>query len=349
MHEICKRLARFGINVRAITSWFEGLKHTERIDGYYVQRIGTHENYILHIPRILRQYSDWAQVIVEDMSKVPLMTPLFRHQRTSVIAIVHHLNRDIYFQELPLHKAIIAYILESIMPKLYSLLPDVTLVAVSKSTREELGRLGANLRRIRIVPNGINEYELNDGNLTCKDPKPTIIFFSRVKKYKQPHHVLLAFRKILKQITDVKLVIAGKGTERLFKYLRRLKIDHATEIYGEVDDETKSRLLSRAWILVQTSRKEGFGITVLEAAICGTPTICYDVPGLRDAVKHMKTGILVNLNDINELAKAIILLLRNEALRDSLSRNAYHNARRFSWDKSARTFVKILEELQNGD
>jgi len=349
MHEICKRLARFGINVRAITSWFEGLKHTERIDGYYVQRIGTHENYILHVPRILRQYSDWAQVIVEDMSKVPLMTPLFRHQRTSVIAIVHHLNRDIYFQELPLHKAIIAYILESIMPKLYSLLPDVTLVAVSKSTREELGRLGANLRRIRIVPNGINEYELNDGNLTCKDPKPTIIFFSRVKKYKQPHHVLLAFRKILKQITDVKLVIAGKGTESLFKYLRRLKIDHATEIYGEVDDETKSRLLSRAWILVQTSRKEGFGITVLEAAICGTPTICYDVPGLRDAVKHMKTGILVNLNDINELAKAIILLLRNEALRDSLSRNAYHNARRFSWDKSARTFVKILEELQNGD
>jgi len=345
MHEICKRLARLGVNVRAVTSWFKGLKRIERIDGYYVQRVGTHENYILHVPRILRQYSKWAEVIVEDMSKVPLMTPLFRHQRTPVIAIVHHLNRDIYFQELPLHKAIIAYILESIMPKLYSLLPDVTLVAVSKSTKEELGRLGANLQRIKIVSNGINEYELNDGSLTRKDPKPTIIFFSRIKKYKQPYHVLLAFRRVLKQMTNAKLVIAGKGTECLFKYLRRLKIDHATEIYGEVDEETKSRLLSRAWVLVQTSRKEGFGITVLEAAICGTPTICYDVPGLRDAVKHMKTGILVNLNDIDELAKAITLLLRNERLRNSLSRSAYHHAKKFSWDTSARTFIKILEEL----
>ena len=345
MHEICKRLARLGVNIRAVTSWFKGLKRIERIDGYYVQRVGTHENYILHVPRILRQYSEWAEVIVEDTSKVPLMTPLFRHQKTPVIAIVHHLNRDIYFQELPLHKAIIAYILESIMPKLYSLLPDVTLVAVSKSTKEELGRLGANLQRIRIVPNGINEYELNDENLTCKDQKPTIIFFSRIKKYKQPHHMLLAFKKILKQITNAKLIIAGKGTESLFKYLRRLKIDHATEIYGEVDDETKSRLLSRAWVLVQTSRKEGFGITVLEAAIHRTPTICYDVPGLRDAVMHMKTGILVNLNDIDELAKAITLLLRNERLRNSLSRNAYHHAKRFNWDRSARTFIKILEEL----
>ena len=333
------------MNVRAVTSWFKGLRHIERIDGYYVERVGTDQNYILHVPRILRQYSEWAEIIVEDTSKVPLMTPLLRHQRTPVIAIVHHLNRDIYFQELPPHKAIIAYILESIMPKLYSLLPDVMLVAVSKSTKEELGRLGANLQRIRIVSNGINEYELNDESLTCKDPEPTIIFFSRIKKYKQPHHVLLAFRKILKQNSNVKLIIAGKGTEYLFKYLRRLKIDHATEIYGEVDDETKSRLLSRAWVLVQTSRKEGFGITVLEAAICGTPTICYDVPGLRDAVKHMKTGILVNFNDINELAKAITLLLQNERLRNSLSRNAYHHAKRFSWDKSARTFIKILEEL----
>ena len=277
------------------------------------------------------------------------MTPLLRHERTPVIAIVHHLNRDIYFQELPWCKAIIAYILESVMPKLYSLLPNVALVAVSESTKKELGKLGANLRKIRIVPNGVNEneYKLNDVRLTCKDPEPTIIFLSRVKKYKQPHHVLLAFRKILKQVANAKLVIAGKGTEFLVKYLRRLKMDHVIKIYGEVDEETKGRLLSRAWVLVQTSKKEGFGITVLEAAIHGTPTICYDVPGLRDAVKHMETGILVPPGDIEALAKTVIMLIEDRKLWRRLAENALNRAKEFNWDRTVEKFVKVIDDVTN--
>jgi len=345
MHEICRRLARRGVEVHAVTSWFPGLKRLEEMDGYTVERIGTHDDYILHIPRILKHYSDGADVIVEDTSKAPLMTPLLRPKKDmSVIAIVHHLNQEIYFHEIPLTKAIIAYTLESLMPRLYTRLPRTVLVAVSKSTVQELIRLGANPSRIVIMPNAIDITKVkNNPHPKAKDVTPTIIYFSRIKKYKQPHHALLAFKKVLKYIPNAKLIIAGKGTEILAKYVKKLGIEHAVEIYGEVGEETKIELLCRAWILVQTSKKEGFGIVVLEAAACRTPTVAYNVPGLRDSVKHMETGILVEPENVDSLAYKIVLTLTNSELRKRLAENAYRYAQQYSWDEATRKFMKVLK------
>ena len=350
MHEICRRLARRGVEVHAVTSWFPGLKRFEEIDGYTVERVGTHDDYILHIPRILKYYSDWVDVVVEDTSKVPFMTPLLRSKKDMpVIAIVHHLNQEIYFHEISLSKAIIAYTLESLMPRLYTRLPRAVLVAVSKSTMQELVRLGANPSRIIIVPNAIDVTKIkNNPHPRAKDITPTIIYFSRIKKYKQPHHALLAFKKVLRYIPNAKLIIAGKGTDILAKYVKKLGIEHAVEIYGEVDEETKIELLCRAWALVQTSKKEGFGIVVLEAAACRTPTIAYNVPGLRDSVKHMETGILVEPGNIEQLAKTIVWLLTDEALRNRLAENAYSQTQQFSWDRVVELFITFIKGVLNG-
>jgi glycosyltransferase involved in cell wall biosynthesis len=344
MHEISRRLARRGVRVHAVTSWFPGLARFERLDGYTVERIGTHDDYALHVPHVLRHYSGWADVIVEDTSKIPLMTPLLRSARgTPVIAVVHHLNRRIYFRELPPHKALLAYILETMMPRLYSHVDSTLLVAVSRSTREELVDMGADPDRVFIVPNAVNPAPPGDPGPVEKDSRPTVIYFSRLKRYKQPHHALLAFAELLKRIPDARLVVAGKGTEALAKYARRLGIDHATEVYGEVDEETKRRLMCRSWVLIQTSRKEGFGIVVLEAAACGTPTVAYNVPGLRDSIRHMETGILVEPNNPMQLAEAVEQLLLDNRLRGRLSENAYRYARSFNWDRSTDRFHALLK------
>jgi len=350
MHEVCRRLARKGVNVHAVTSWFPGLKRFEEMDGYTVERVGTHDNYILHIPRILKRYSEWADVIVEDTSKAPLMTPLLRPRKNvAVVAVVHHLNRGIYFYELPLLKAIIAYALESLMPRLYTHLPRTLLVTVSESTKRELIKLGANPDKITIVPNGITVTKNNDDfHPPLKDPRPTVIYFSRIKRYKQPHHALLAFRRVLREVPDAKLIVAGKGSQTLFKYVEKLGMTHAVEMYGEVDEETKMKILCRAWILIQASMKEGFGLTVLEAAACRTPTVAYNVPGLRDSVKHMETGILVEPGNIEAFAEAVIRLLRDSKLRSRLAENAYRWAQRFDWDKTAEDFLNILRGVADG-
>ena len=346
MHEICRRLACRGIKVHAVASFFPRLKRFEKLDGYTIERVGTHDDYILHVPRILKRYARHADVIVEDTSKAPLMIPLLRPKKDKpVVAIVHHLNREIYFQEISLPKAVIAYTLETIMPWLYTHLPRTMLVAVSQSTKQELIKLGANPRKITIIPNAINNTKTSNPELPPKDPDPTIIYFSRLKKYKRPHHILLAFKEVLRHVPNAKLIIAGKGTDTLAKYAKKLGIEHAVKVYGEVDEETKRILLCRAWIHVQTSKKEGFGIVVLEAASCKTPTIAYNVLGLRDSIKHMETGILVPSGHIGALAEAITMLIQNRGFWRKLAENSFNYAKLYNWNKSAEKFVKVLEGI----
>src|SRR6202012_1712530 len=70
-------------------------------------------------------------------------------------------------------------------------------------------------------------------------------------------------------------------------------LEQTVSMPGKVTEQTKSDLLSRAWLTVAPSLGEGWGLTVLEANTLGTPTLAYDVPGLRDTVRHGETGWLV--------------------------------------------------------
>jgi len=98
-----------------------------------------------------------------------------------------------------------------------------------------------------------------------------------------------------------------------------------------------------AWIHVLPSTKEGWGISVVEAAACGTPTVAYDVVGLRDSVKNMETGLLVPFNGVNALAGAMTEMLVDEGLRGGMSRRAREWATRFSWETTAKKALGAIE------
>ena len=99
--------------------------------------------------------------------------------------------------------------------------------------------------------------------------------------------------------------------------------------------------MSKAEVILVTSVKEGWGLIVPEANALGTPAIAYDVDGLRDSVKHEKTGIIVN-PDANHLSKAIINYLQNNELKMKLSKNALDYSKRFGWDKSAKESLGVV-------
>jgi len=84
-------------------------------------------------------------------------------------------------------------------------------------------------------------------------------------------------------------------------------------------------------------------LNVLEAAACGTPTVAYGVAGLCDSVRDGVTGFLARNGDVRDLANKIIRILEDEALRERLSRNCLKYARQFSWDKTTKQFIKILD------
>jgi len=350
MHEILSRISKKGFEVIAITSGFRGLKRLEHIDGYSVLRVGGHETYLFHAVKALLRYVRWADVVVEDTSKVPLFLPLLLGRfGKPVIAIAHHLNREIYFEELSPLKAWIAYDMESLMPRLYTEIPNTRFAAVSQSTCEELIELGAKPNRIAVVPNGVDvsKYKPETCNpMNQKSEEPTVLYLSRLKRYKRPLHALYAFKLISRDVPEAKLIIAGDGELKgdVERSVKELALEDRVQVLGRVKEEEKIRLLQRAWVLIQTSRKEGFGLTVLEAAACGTPTIAYENGGFRNSIKDAETGLLVPQGNVKALALAILNVLADEELREKLTINAVRWAREFTWERSTKAFMGLVRE-----
>jgi glycosyltransferase involved in cell wall biosynthesis len=114
---------------------------------------------------------------------------------------------------------------------------------------------------------------------------------------------------------------------------------------GFVDETAKRELMRRAWVHALTSPKEGWGITNIEAAASGTPTVASDSPGLRDSLVDGQTGLLVPHGDVEALAGALRKVIEDTALRTRLSDGARAFAARFTWDRSADLTVQHLEEV----
>ncbi len=339
IHEIGKRLAKKH-EVTLFCSRYPGSLKGEVIDGIEIIRDGgKFTTYIYAAVKYLsklrkRDYD----VVVDDINGVPFFTPLY--SRKPIVAIIHHIvGWKIFRRELPLPLAVIGYLCERSIPYIYR---NCKFVTVSESTKEELKRFGIKESNITVVPNGI---DLNP-HLGKKSEKPVVVYFGRIKNYKRVDHILKAFSIVKRKIPDAELVIAGRGEITHLKNLAKdLNIDGSVIFMGEVDEKRKVEILSSSWVYVIASTKEGWGISVIEANACGTPAVAYDVPGLRDSIKHGYNGLLVENGNIEALANAIIHLLKDDELRKELSRNAIEWAKQFSWDKSAEEFERLIQSL----
>ena len=215
-------------------------------------------------------------------------------------------------------------------------------VTVSESTRRDLVELGYPEERIHIVPNGLDWNTYHDCPSLARDKEDTVAYVGRITPYKRLEDILKAWRRMEQEHPQAKLVLAGrpdrKYLERLKRLRERLGLKQVEFKANIPQEEEKKLLLAKAKVMVYTSTREGWGQTVLEAAACKPPAVAYNVPGLRDSVKHMETGILVKPGDTRGLAEAVTLLLTDERLRRRLGENAYRHARRFSWDHTAEEF-----------
>ena len=114
---------------------------------------------------------------------------------------------------------------------------------------------------------------------------------------------------------------------------------------GFVTEERKRELLRSCWGTVLPSPKEGWGITNVEAAACGTPAIAADAPGLRESVVHGETGLLVPYGDAAKLADALGSLAADPSRVMRLGLAGRHFAERFSWNRAADLTEAHLAEV----
>lgn len=341
LHEIFGRLVERGHRVTALTSGWPGCEARAVLDGIDVHRAGRRYTFSVAAPVYFRRHlaHEPFDVVVEDLNKVPVFTPFWTE--VPVLLLVHHLFGGTAFREAGLPLALGTWLLERPVPRVFSRHP---VVAVSESTRADLVARGLSPERIEVIPNGIEIDRYEPGGLRTRASVPTLLYVGRVKRYKGVDLVLEALALLVAQGLDVRLVIAGTGDHlpALRRLATRLGVEGRVELAGFVSEERKVALLREAWIHVLTSPKEGWGITCLEAGACGTPTVASDSPGLRDAVIHEETGLLVPHGDVVALASALAGLLRDRARREAMGRRARTFAERFSWDASAEAFEGAL-------
>ncbi len=334
-HEIAKRLVLRGHKITLFTAAFKGRKKNETIDGVEIIRSGGHYTVYLKAPQFYRKHAGEFDVVVDEINTRPFMTPKFVSDGTPVIALIHQLAREFWFYEMPFPINWIGYhILEDRWLKNYTDIPTIT---VSQSTKNDLIDLG--FQDVTIIPEGISFKPLPD--IPEKEKEPTLVFVGRMGYAKRPDHVMEVFIHIKKRITNAKLWMVGDGSMR--NALENKKLNGVT-FFGYVDAEKKYELMSRAHAILVPGVREGWGLIVTEANAMGTPAIGYNINGLRDSIRDGETGLLCEPNS-EAMAERANELLKDDNLRERLSRNALAWAGEFEWDRSAEEFMRAIKSV----
>jgi glycosyltransferase involved in cell wall biosynthesis len=212
------------------------------------------------------------------------------------------------------------------------------LVAVSPSTAHALRDIGVSRDRIRVVHNGVEE----PGPRADRSPEPLFVAIGRLVEYKRIDLLLRLWERV-RPVTGGRLVIVGDGPERAG--LEQLA-GPGVEFAGHVSEAEKHRLLCAAWLLLHPSAVEGWGLVVTEAATRETPTIAFDVPGLRDSVVDGETGVLAHGE--SSFAAAWCALALSGPRREAMGKAARDRAARYRWHRTVRQFRAVAAEAVRG-
>ncbi len=332
-HEVAKRWADDGHEVTLFASEFPGCKREEPLDGIRIIRSGGRFSVYREARKFYLKHTQEERfdLVIDEINTRPFFAQSFVKNGEHVVALIHQLAREYWFYETRFPLNVLGYYSENRWLRKYVNAPIIT---VSNSTRKDLVALG--LKQVFIVPEGLNFKPLIE--LRRKSDNPIIVYAGRLKKAKRPAHAISAFKKIKEKLPNTELWMIGTDSNE--HKLKDTSIQGIT-FYGQLEDSERRRLIEQSWVLINPSIREGWGLNIIEANALGVPCVAYSVPGLRESVQDQRTGLLVKNGDVQAMAEAILTLLINEELRVSFSKNALEFSRKFSWDITAREFLRI--------
>lgn len=223
------------------------------------------------------------------------------------------------------------------------------IIAVSNRTKEQVKRLGADEKKVRVVYNGVDAERFAGVKMDAatleklKGGKKVVLFLGRLTEQKGPVQFLHAAKKVLAKNPNVLFVIAGKGEllPLLINMSMELGISNDVKFLGFVPEEEQQKLYKVADVYVMPSTSEPFGITALEAMSSGVPVIISRTSGVAEIVK---SAILVDFWDINAMAEKILSVLAHGPLQASMARRSVEEASHYSWAKAADETMDVYGE-----
>jgi glycosyltransferase involved in cell wall biosynthesis len=336
-HQILARWARAGLDVTMRTSFAVDHPAVTRRDGYrVVRRAG---RYMIFPRSVLAERAGLhgpADGLVEIWNGMPFFSPVWA--AVPSVVWLHHLHAEMWDMTLPPNLARLGRFVESrLAPPLYR---GTTLVTLSESSKVELvDEMGFRSDRVRVVHPGVDASFTPGG---VRAPAPLVLAVGRLVPVKRFHLLVAALAAIKPRVPGLEAVIVGEGYEReaLEAVVRDRGAEEWVSLPGRVSGEELLALYRRAWIVASTSAREGWGMTITEAAACGTPAVVTDIAGHRDAVASDRSGLIVSR--LADFPEALERVLTDEALRTRLGEGAIVRAAECTWDAAALGTLEAL-------
>jgi glycosyltransferase involved in cell wall biosynthesis len=351
LQRIGAQLVAAGVAVTLRTARYPGAERHSVVDGIRISRGGgPHTVYILAglammFSRIglgpLRHIR--PDVVIDTQNGLPFLSRLAFGRR--VLVLVHHCHRE----QWPVAGRLLSrfgwFVESRLSPWIHR---NNQYVTVSLPSARELTELGVGHDRIAVVRNGLDEAPA-DSLAAPRSDTPRVAVLSRLVPHKQIEDALDAVAQLRGDIPALHLDIVGGGwwQQRLVDHADLLGIRDLVTFHGHVDDYTKHHVVQRSWVHLLPSRKEGWGLAVVEAAQHGVPTIGYrSSGGLNDSIIDGVTGVLVD--DHADLVRRLAELLGDPVLREQLGRKAQLRSGDFSWRQSADAMRGVLDAVHSG-
>ena len=333
--EFMRRWAAAGLDITHRTSAAVGQPATATRNGYRgIRRGSRYSVFPRAVGSELIHRMGPFDALVEVWNGVPWMSPLWC--RKPRITFLHHVHGPMWDQLLPTPLAGIGRALEArLAPPFYR--RTVTLTP-SEATRLDLLGLGFRDERVIAVNNGVDRQFRPGGQ---RAEAPLVVCVARLAPVKRQEELIEAAVIARRRVPDMQLVIVGDGPLRP-SLEARIATHGAQEwitLAGRLTHAELVTVYQRAWLVSSASLAEGWGLTITEAAACGTPAVATDVSGHRSSILDGVTGVL---SPLDRLGETIADVLIDHDRRARLAAAALARARTLTWDASAQGILTVL-------
>jgi len=348
--DFARYLAARGHEVTLLVARYPGSARAEILQGVRIVRAGGLFFLALQAwAYYVRRRNQFDMVYEEGMASIrlPFLAPLYVGR--PLVAIWYQVNAPIFEEQYPWP---LGRLLTRAERWLLALHRRCVLLTSSAERREELLALGLAPERVRLLPPLMLDSCPVD--VPVRQREPLIVWLGKIRRYKCPHHAVEAMPEVLRAVPGARLLVAGRRDDtayeaELLALATRLGVADSLEVRVNISDAEKWDLLARARALIVTSPVEGFGIVIVEANRCGTPVVVTDGVPVETA-RDGYNGLRVPFGDRRGLASALVRLLSERHLFETLSRNARDHAEQFSPEtigqRLEETFATLIRTAQ---
>ena len=275
--------------------------------------------------------------LIEVWNGVPWFSPVW--YRRPHLTILHHVHGPMWDQILPRPLAGAGRFLEArFAPPFYRRSETVT---PSEATRDELIELGFRPERVTAVDNGVDPFFTPGGQ---RSPAPLVVAAARLAPVKRFELLLDAAAEARTAVPELRVRILGEGPSGvdLRRWIGAHRAEGWVELAAHVSRPRLRDHYREAWVVASASLAEGWGLSLTEAAACGTPAVATDIRGHRSSVLDGRTGVLV---PPARLGRALADVLSDARWRAELAEAALARARALTWDATSLGILRVFDRV----